>query len=70
VEVSKFLPVIPIDTPIKLADYFKIGGVFTVGSIPNQPNGAAIYLDTAVMGADCIAFIEIVFENIEDIIQS
>lgn len=61
---------IPADTPLKLADYFKIGGVFTVGSIPDQPNGASIHLDTAVMGADYRAFIEIVFENTEDIIQS
>lgn len=61
---------IPADTPLKLADYFKIGGVFTLGSIPDQPNGASIHLDTAVMGADYRAFIEIVFENTEDIIQS
>lgn len=61
---------IPADTPLKLADYFKIGGVFTVGSIPDQPNGAPIRLDTSVMHADYRSFIEIVFENTEDIIQS
>lgn len=61
---------IPADTPLKLADYFKIGGVFRVGSISDNPTGGGIYLDTAVMGADYRAFIEIVFQNDEDIIQS
>ena len=61
---------IPADTPLKLADYFKIGGVFSVGSIPSNPTGSGIYLATSVMGADYRAFIEIVFENTEDIVQS
>lgn len=61
---------IPADTPLKLADYFNISGVFRVGSIPDQPTGGGIYLDTAVMGADYRAYIEIVFENNEDILQS
>ncbi|KAM7256039.1 hypothetical protein ACFE04_011780 [Oxalis oulophora] len=60
----------PADTPLKLADYFKIGGVFRVGSIPETPNGAGMYLDTSVMGVDYRAFIEIVMENYEDIVQS
>lgn len=58
------------DTPLKLADYFKIDGVFRVGSISDAPTGGGIYLDTSVMQADYRAFIEIVFENNEDIIQS
>lgn len=58
------------DTPMKLADYFKIGGVFRVGSISDNPTGGGIYLDTSVMGADYRAFIEIVFQNDEDILQS
>ncbi|CAH9126231.1 unnamed protein product [Cuscuta epithymum] len=61
---------IPADTPLKLADYFKIGGVFRVGSISSSPTGGGIYLDTAVMGADYRAFIEIVFQNDENIVQS
>ncbi|KAK9176407.1 hypothetical protein WN944_028424 [Citrus x changshan-huyou] len=61
---------IPADTPLKLADYFKIGGVFRVGSIPDQPTGGNIYLDTSVMGADFRGFIEIVFQNHENIVQS
>ncbi|GAB2260644.1 hypothetical protein Droror1_Dr00011499 [Drosera rotundifolia] len=61
---------IPADTPLKIADYFKIGGVFRVGSVPDNPTGGGIYLDTSVLGADYRAFIEIVFENTEDIVQS
>ncbi|KAB1201724.1 T-complex protein 1 subunit beta [Morella rubra] len=61
---------VPADTPLKLADYFQIGGVFRVGSISPNPTGGGIYLDTSVMNADYRAFIEIVFENTEDIIQS
>lgn len=58
------------DTPLKLADYFKIPGVFRVGSISDRPTGGGIYLDTSVMQADFRAFIEIVFQNDEDIVQS
>ncbi|TKY67783.1 L-ascorbate oxidase-like [Spatholobus suberectus] len=61
---------IPVDTPLKLADYFKIGGVFQVGSIPDTPSGKPMYLDTSVMGADFRAFVEIVFQNHESIVQS
>lgn len=59
------------DTPLKLADYFNISGVFRVGSIPDIPTGGRnIRLDTSVMGADYRAFVEIVFQNHENIIQS
>ncbi|KAL4318279.1 hypothetical protein GQ457_18G018690 [Hibiscus cannabinus] len=61
---------VPADTPLKLADYFKIGGVFRVGSISDNPTGQQMYLDTSVMGADFRAFVEIVFENHENIVQS
>ncbi|KAI3460443.1 hypothetical protein Pfo_017106 [Paulownia fortunei] len=61
---------VPADTPLKLADYFKIDGVFRVGSISDAPTGGGIYLDTSVLGTDYRAFIEIVFENSEDIVQS
>ncbi|KAF3434802.1 hypothetical protein FNV43_RR21888 [Rhamnella rubrinervis] len=61
----------PADTPLKLADHFKIGGVFKVGSIPDSPpSGRNMHLDTSVMGADFRSFIEIVFENHENIVQS
>ncbi|GMJ10603.1 SKU5 similar 5 [Hibiscus trionum] len=61
---------VPADTPLKLADYFKIGGVYRVGSISAGPHGGNIYLDTSVMQADYRAFVEIVFQNNENIVQS
>ncbi|XP_010471765.1 PREDICTED: L-ascorbate oxidase homolog [Camelina sativa] len=60
----------PADTPLKLADYFKIDGVYRTGSIQYQPTGGGIYLDTSVMQVDYRTFVEIVFENSEDIVQS
>ncbi|KAK1304910.1 hypothetical protein QJS10_CPB11g02088 [Acorus calamus] len=61
---------VPADTPLKLADHFKIGGVFRLGSIPDAPTGSREYLDTSVMAADFRAFVEIVLENKENIVQS
>ncbi|KAL6963641.1 hypothetical protein U1Q18_034648 [Sarracenia purpurea var. burkii] len=61
---------VPSDTPLKLADYFKIAGVFRVGSIADNPTGAGVYLETSVMGADHRAFVEIVLENRESVLQS
>ncbi|EHA8586975.1 putative L-ascorbate oxidase [Cocos nucifera] len=58
------------DTPLKLADYYKIGGVFRLGSISDNPTGGKEYLDTSVMGANYRVFVEIVFQNNEDIVQS
>ncbi|CAN4095476.1 unnamed protein product [Withania somnifera] len=61
---------VPTDyTPLKLTDYFKIGG-FRVGNIPDAPVGGGIHLDTSVLQTDYRTFIEIVFENKERIIQS
>ncbi|GFS31905.1 SKU5 similar 5 [Actinidia rufa] len=51
---------VPADTPLKLADFFTIGGVFRVGSISDNPTGGGLYLDTSVLGVDYRAFIEIV----------
>ena len=61
---------IPADTPLKIADYFKIGGIFQVGSLSDNPPRKKMYLDTSVTGADYRAFIEIVFQNHENIVQS
>ncbi|OAY84542.1 L-ascorbate oxidase [Ananas comosus] len=59
------------DTPLKLADYFNISGVFRVGSIPDAPPAPSpVRLDTAVMHGDYHAFVEIVFENTEYVVQS
>ncbi|KAG8385754.1 hypothetical protein BUALT_Bualt03G0078200 [Buddleja alternifolia] len=57
------------DTPLKLADYFKIGGVFSVGSIPDRPSFGNGYLATSVMHGDYRSFVEIVFQNWEDTVQ-
>ncbi|KAF9621486.1 hypothetical protein IFM89_021790 [Coptis chinensis] len=61
---------VPADTPLKLADFFKIDGVFRLKSISDNPTGGGLYQDTAVMAADFRAYIEIVFENHESLIQS
>lgn len=61
---------IPTDTPLKLADYYNIRGVFRVGSIHDYPTGKGIHMDTSVMEADYKAFVEIVFENHQKLIQS
>lgn len=58
------------DTPLKLADYFKISGVFSIGSIQDNPTGGGAYLQTSVMNADFRGFAELVFENPEDTVQS
>ncbi|CAI0435001.1 unnamed protein product [Linum tenue] len=61
---------VPADTPLKLADYFKIQGVFKENSISSNPSGGGVYLDTSVLTTAYRTFIEIVFQNDEDIVQS
>ncbi|KAF7003026.1 hypothetical protein CFC21_018409 [Triticum aestivum] len=70
------------DTPLKLADYYNISGVYRMGAIPDAPaashsgtqNGtgadAALKNATAVMDSDHRSFVEVVFENSEDSVQS
>lgn len=59
------------ETPLKLADYFALTGVFTVGSMPDTtiqwrtPSYAA-----AVVAGKFQDFIEVVFENQENSLQS
>ncbi|CAA0827743.1 SKU5 similar 5 [Striga hermonthica] len=63
---------VPGDTPLKLADYYNISGVFTVGSIPDRPPKGKrdVQLKTSVMGADYRAFIEIILENNDKIMHT
>lgn len=61
---------IPADTPLKLADFFKISGVFSLGSISDSPSSNGASRQTSVMAADYRAFVEVVFENSEDTVQS
>ncbi|CAH2036726.1 unnamed protein product [Thlaspi arvense] len=60
----------PSDTPLKLADYFHINGVYKPGGISDQPTNKPIFPFTSVLQADYRAFVEIVFENGENIVQS
>eukprot|EP00249_Psilotum_nudum_P004158 c17698_g1_i1 orf=455-2065(+) len=54
------------DTPLKLADYFNIPGVFSLGSIPDSPSGISPTLGTSVLSTDSRTFIEVVFQNNEN----
>ncbi|KAL3833377.1 hypothetical protein ACJIZ3_008113 [Penstemon smallii] len=58
------------DTPLKLADYFNIPGVFSLNSIQSSPSGNGANLATSVMGVSHHEFIEVVFQNNEDSMQS
>ncbi|PUZ48438.1 hypothetical protein GQ55_7G245300 [Panicum hallii var. hallii] len=64
------------DTPLKLADYYNISGVFRLGGIPDAPPSAAagaaeeVRSETAVMDLDHRSFVEVVLENGEDGVQS
>uniref|UniRef100_A0A0D9W864 L-ascorbate oxidase n=1 Tax=Leersia perrieri TaxID=77586 RepID=A0A0D9W864_9ORYZ len=60
------------NTPLKLADYYNISGVFRLGSIPDAPPAgtAALRSEAAVMDSDHRSFLEVVFENGEDSVQS
>ncbi|GER35686.1 SKU5-like protein, partial [Striga asiatica] len=58
------------DTPLKLADHYNIPGVFIVNSIQSTPSGGGPSLGTSVLGASLHDFIEVVFQNNEDTIQS
>jgi hypothetical protein len=43
---------VPADTPLKVADFYSIPGVFTLGSMPDNPTGGGAYLQTSVMAAN------------------
>lgn len=58
-------------TPIKLADYLKLEGVFQIGSIPDHPiDHATPSFASSVISGDFRAFVEIVFQNPENTLQS
>uniref|UniRef100_M1BD41 Multicopper oxidase n=2 Tax=Solanum tuberosum TaxID=4113 RepID=M1BD41_SOLTU len=58
------------DTPLKLADHFNIGGVFNLGSISDQPYNGNAYIGTPVMSANFRSYVEIIFQNWENTVQS
>lgn len=61
---------IPADTPLKVADFYNIPGVFSLGSIPDNPTFSNVYLKTSVMAANFRDFVEIVFENFGSEVES
>ncbi|KAK9714994.1 hypothetical protein RND81_06G136300 [Saponaria officinalis] len=61
---------IQADTPLKLADHFNIQGVFSPWSMPSSPSGKPAYLQSAVLQTDYRSFIEIIFQNWENTVQS
>ncbi|KAL4581821.1 hypothetical protein LXL04_006352 [Taraxacum kok-saghyz] len=58
------------DTPLKLADYYNIPGVFKLNSIKNRPPVGPTVLAPSVIGFALHDFVEIVFQNNENSIQS
>ncbi|OAY33836.1 L-ascorbate oxidase homolog [Manihot esculenta] len=58
------------DTPLKLADYFNIPGVFSVDSIQSLPSGGPAYVATSVIPASLHDFVEVIFQNNEYAMQS
>ncbi|KAK4759104.1 hypothetical protein SAY87_020405 [Trapa incisa] len=59
------------ETPLKLADYFNISGVFTLNSIKDSPSsGQPATLGTSVISTTLHDFVEIVFQNNEKYVQS
>ncbi|KAA8531759.1 hypothetical protein F0562_006524 [Nyssa sinensis] len=58
------------DTPLKLADYFNIPGVFSMNSIQGVPSDGPAFMATSVMPASLHDFIEVVFQNNENTMQS
>ncbi|GAB2231673.1 hypothetical protein Drorol1_Dr00010684 [Drosera rotundifolia] len=64
--VSYFNP----DTPLKLADYFNITGVFNLSTITDKPMPQPAILGTSVINMSLHEFTEIIFQNSENTIQS
>ncbi|WOL08976.1 hypothetical protein Cni_G17729 [Canna indica] len=58
------------DTPLKLADNFNIAGVFTWDSLPIPTNSGPAVLGSPVVRLNLHDFIEVVFENAENTIQT
>ncbi|XP_022773964.1 L-ascorbate oxidase homolog [Durio zibethinus] len=57
-------------TPLKLADWFNIPGVFTLNSTKDFPTSGPAVLGACVFGINLHDFVEIVFQNSEKTIQS
>ncbi|XP_050208096.1 L-ascorbate oxidase homolog [Mercurialis annua] len=58
------------ETPLKLADYFNIPGVFSTNSIQSLPSDGPAYVATSVLPTNLHDFVEVVFQNNEYTMQS
>ena len=60
------------NTPLKLADWFNIPGVFNLNTIKNTPpsHGTPAKFGVSVAGFTLHDFVEIIFHNIENTVQS
>ncbi|GMH24605.1 hypothetical protein Nepgr_026448 [Nepenthes gracilis] len=58
------------DTPLKLADYFNIPGVFDLNTISDTSTRVPARFGTSVVGTTLHDFAEIIFQNNENTIQS
>ncbi|KAK6924095.1 Multicopper oxidase, C-terminal [Dillenia turbinata] len=57
-------------TPLKLADYFSIPGVFDINTIQDKPSPGPTVLGTSVINTTLHDFVEIVFQNDDKYLQS
>lgn len=58
------------DTPLKLADYFNISGVFNLNTIKDKPRSGPAVLGTSVLDFTLHNFVEVIFQNPENTLQS
>ncbi|KAI4383393.1 hypothetical protein MLD38_009235 [Melastoma candidum] len=58
------------DTPLKLADFYNIPGVFRMDTLPTSPSNGNPYLATSVIPTSLHDFVEIVLQNNEGTVQS
>lgn len=57
-------------TPLKLADWFNIPSVFGFNTIKERPSNVIAKFGTSIIGTILHDFVEIVFQNNENTIQS
>ncbi|KAL3526736.1 hypothetical protein ACH5RR_011392 [Cinchona calisaya] len=57
-------------TPLKLADYFNIPGVFVLNATKDYPTGSPAVLGVSVFGFSLHDYVELVFQNNENTLQS
>ncbi|XP_020260496.1 L-ascorbate oxidase homolog [Asparagus officinalis] len=58
------------NTPLKLADYFRVPNVFFTNLTKDRPDGQTLMISTPVIDALYRDFIQIVFQNKEDTVQT